>query len=313
MIFIGFGLFRTSMFCISISAGTSAGVELLESRHYDECHFLNYGTYCDLNLYEVGAQSCPPLYSFGPVVRPRFILHYVYRGKGTLTLDGKAFPVRGGQIFLLPPNMTTFYQADGAEPWSYIWLHFDGAKAAELLHRARLTRTAPVFQPKNSRNRLADCMEEILRSHDDELFCIGALYRFFSELLKNAGDRDGRTEQNIRLDYIQPVLDFISVKYSEPIRVQDLAGLCGLERSYLTRIFKEETGHSPREYLEDYRMKVALTLLKDPGISVGYVANSVGYTDPFSFSKAFKRRTGIAPARYRRLAERGEEIPDGIK
>lgn len=280
-------------------------------KHYDERHFLNYSTYCDLSLYEVGTQKCPPLYSFGPVVRPHFILHYVYRGKGALTLQGKIFPVNGKQIFLLPPNVTTFYQADGADPWSYIWLHFDGAKAVELLHKAGLTRESPVLQPKKGENRLAAYMEEILQNSSDELFCIGALYRFFGELLGSAGEPCERPEQNIRQKYVRAILNFISVKYSEPVGVQDLAGFCGLERSYLTRIFKEETGRSPREYLEDYRMKMARNLLKDPRLPIGYVANSVGYTDPFSFSKAFKRRTGIAPSRYREFAARGEEIQDG--
>ncbi|QNK39103.1 AraC family transcriptional regulator [Caproicibacter fermentans] len=280
----------------------------MDNKHYDVCHFLNYNTYNDLNLYEVGTQKCPPSYSYGPVVREHYILHYVYNGKGILNLNKQIFPIQQDEVFVLSPNITTFYQADEQNPWNYIWLHFDGAKAVEYLRAAGVTRTQPLLRLSDS-TALRMYMEEILNHSEDELYCIGTLYRFFQQLIANSTNRPEMKTKDARLSYIKAIIDFISVKYNEPIHVQDLVNLCGLERSYLTRIFKEATGHSPQEYLLSYRVKMTKNLLKNTELSIEYVANSVGYIDPFTFSKSFKKHTGISPTHYRKLSEEGIEIP----
>ena len=92
----------------------------------------------------------------------------------------------------------------------------------------------------------------------------------------------------------------ISQKYSEPIRISEIAKHCGLDRSYLSKLFKNATDMTPQEYLLSFRMNKAKELLKDSSISVQNVAYSVGYNDPFSFSKFFKRETGLSPSEYRK-------------
>ena len=96
------------------------------------------------------------------------------------------------------------------------------------------------------------------------------------------------------------VINYIQLKYSEPIKIDTIALSLGLNRSYLTRLFKEATGYSLQEYLLTYRMKIAVKLLADESISVNQVASSVGYNDTFTFSKAFKRHFGKSPSDYRK-------------
>ena len=55
----------------------------------------------------------------------------------------------------------------------------------------------------------------------------------------------------------------------------------------------------PQEYLIFYRVKKAKQLLKDPDLPIQHIAYSVGYNDPFAFSKVFKKETGISPSQYR--------------
>ena len=56
---------------------------------YEAIHWLNYSNYEDLRFYEIGHQKCDPGYDFGPIIRDKFILHYVVRGKGHLEMDGQ--------------------------------------------------------------------------------------------------------------------------------------------------------------------------------------------------------------------------------
>ena len=282
----------------------------LTPKLYDICHVLNYNTYYDLNLYEVGTYKCPPLYSYGPVVRNHYIVHYVYSGKGILTLDKQNYPVGSREIFVMPPNVTTFYQADEHDPWNYIWLHFDGAKAVEYLRKIGIKRHRPVMHPIREDNKISYYMEQILQHSTEEALCIGMLYSFFHELIMNTPNRQSPDHRDLHQKYTKAMLDYISLKYNEHIRVRDLANICGLDRSCTTRVFKAATGHSPQEYLMSYRIKMAKSLLKNPQISIQYVANSVGYFDQFAFSKIFKKHTGISPTQYRTLAGEGKEIPD---
>ena len=84
----------------------------------------------DMYLCFCGYEDCQPLHSFGPAVRPNYILHYILKGKGTFRAGGVVYELTAGQGFLIEPGVQTFYQADASEPWSYVWIGFDGARPA---------------------------------------------------------------------------------------------------------------------------------------------------------------------------------------
>ena len=87
--------------------------------------------------------------------------------------------------------------------------------------------------------------------------------------------------------------------------VASLAKRCGLSRAAFARRFKHAVGESPMRFWTRWRLTLAADLLRDPELSVGEVAEEVGYESPFSFSAAFKRHFGVSPSRY------GEEGPAG--
>ncbi|BFL48512.1 AraC family transcriptional regulator [Lactonifactor longoviformis] len=273
----------------------------MATKHYDECYFVNYDSYEDLSFYEVGCQKCPPGYSFGPIIRNNFVLHYILNGAGTLFLDNKVYAVSSKQIFVLPPNLLAYYEGDHDNPWNYIWIHFNGRKALELLHKAGISNESPVFIPTSPSTELEDCMVEILRHNNEEYICIGNLYRLFQYMINTTSNRPAVEEKDKSLTYIKDVINFITKKYSEPIKVQDIADFCGLDRSYLSKLFKHATNYTPQEYLIFFRMRKATQLLKDPNIPIQNIAYSVGYNDPFAFSKIFKKEIGVSPTQYREL------------
>ena len=72
--------------------------------------------------------------------------------------------------------------------------------------------------------------------------------------------------------------------------------------NYYRKIFKEETGVTPVEYLLDIRIEKAKDLLLH-NFAVNEVANKVGFPDPYYFSKVFKKKTGISPKDYKRTIQ----------
>jgi YesN/AraC family two-component response regulator len=65
-------------------------------------------------------------------------------------------------------------------------------------------------------------------------------------------------------------------------------------------IFKEYFNTSPQNYLINFRINKACNLMKNPNLSIGEISRSVGYDDPFLFSKMFKKIKGIPPRIYRK-------------
>ena len=93
----------------------------------------------DLYLCFCGVSECEPCHSFGPAVRPSYILHYVLSGKGIYQVGGRKYKIRKGQGFLIEPEAVTFYQADEQDPWTYLWVGFAGTHAERCVRIWDLT------------------------------------------------------------------------------------------------------------------------------------------------------------------------------
>ena len=86
-----------------------------------------------------------------------------------------------------------------------------------------------------------------------------------------------------------------------------MASYIGINRTYLTTLFKKKMLMSPQEFLMHVRMDRSRSLLRHTNISVSAVAREVGYEDQLAFSKIFKKKFGLSPAQYRRQGREGEE------
>jgi AraC-like DNA-binding protein len=118
------------------------------------------------------------------------------------------------------------------------------------------------------------------------------LWELFS-LLSEEG-----TNKSDKYGYVEKALEFIHANYMQDISVEKISQLLNLDRTYFSVIFKKETGISHKQYLINYRMNIAATLLVKNNFSISVIANSVGYSDSFTFSKIFKRYFGTSPSSY---------------
>jgi hypothetical protein len=267
----------------------------------DGVWWLNYSQYEDLRLYEIGIQRCAPSYSFGPIIRDRYILHYVFEGEGVLRIDGKELKVKSNSFFLLPPDVLVQYQADEKKPWQYAWIHFHGFKSTEIVRSIGMTRKEPVYVPIEENSQLKDAVINLIMYKENEYACIGYMYILFDKMNRWTRHVEKKAGTNLRtMNYMREAIQYINTKYCESIMVQQIADHCGVDRAYLSKIFKYATGNTLQEYLIQFRIKRAKQLLKDTDLSVKYVSYSVGYNDPFTFSKVFKKQEGVSPSVWRK-------------
>ena len=98
---------------------------------------------------------------------------------------------------------------------------------------------------------------------------------------------------------INQAIEHTRANYMNKITLQKLADYLHVSDSYLSKLFKEETGISFTQYLNEIRINRSKELLQNTKMSIVEVALFVGYEDQSYFTKVFKKITGITPKKYR--------------
>jgi AraC-like DNA-binding protein len=106
-----------------------------------------------------------------------------------------------------------------------------------------------------------------------------------------AGLRDPQVHAALRLMHGFP---------ARPWSLEALAGEVGMSRSSFAAHFTRLMGMAVMQYLANWRLQLASSLLERPGISIDRVAEQVGYESSASFNRAFKRNMGVPPGTWRR-------------
>lgn len=100
-------------------------------------------------------------------------------------------------------------------------------------------------------------------------------------------------------DTVYKVMEYVKGNYARKITLDDIARHVFLSRSYLSSIFKEETGDSLFTYINRVRVEKSKLFLLDNTISLVDIASLCGFEDQSYFTKVFKKATGVSPKRYR--------------
>ncbi|WP_099716533.1 AraC family transcriptional regulator [Clostridium sp. Maddingley MBC34-26] len=279
----------------------------MKYRNMMDINKLNLINNLDLKLYYCGTQKCNPNHSWGPAIKEHFKIHYIHKGKGIFKLGNETYHLKEGQGFLILPNIIAHYKADEKDPWEYSWCAFDGINAEAYLKRANLTIKDPILE-YNKDDKLSKCFEEMIQATNAEkssdLRLQSLLYLFLAtiidETVLDLSYEEAKTNRNM---YINKVIDFIYINYSHKIRVSELAKFIGLDRKYISKLFKEMVGVTIQDYLISFRINKAKEMMKDRQLSIGDISRSVGYDNPLIFSKTFKKITGLPPSKYRSFNE----------
>ena len=125
----------------------------------------------------------------------------------------------------------------------------------------------------------------------DKISCI---YQIIKHLLEIA------TEKTVlKNERLYQLTEFIAQNYAKNITVSDMADIMNMSESNLYAVFQKNLMISPLRYLNDYRLSVAAEKLIHSSESIKSIAESVGVSDQFYFSKIFKTKYSVSPQQYR--------------
>ena len=244
---------------------------------------------------------------------PFIIVEFVAEGEGTVVLQGREYRLQPGVAFAYAPQMHHVIRNDPERPMLKYFVCFVGTEAAKLLRSTRLGRWLPLQVP--AIEEVVEILELILRAgqrggEDSQKLC-DALVPVLLLKIEEAAQPGGRVKARSDAAFGR-VRRHIEKHYLHLRTIEEVAEECGLTPVYVSRLFRRFARVGAHQFLMRLKMNHAAQLLFDDGLMVKEVAEKVGFSDPFHFSRAFKRAYGVAPDRFIHYrVGRGRMIEDG--
>lgn len=288
-------------------------------RHYSEKDFFEPGEQIFIN--RVSEQSGPHIHSHDFIE-----IAFVASGRGIHTLDGVDYNVSKGDLFVINHDVVHGFRpgspderliiancvfkpsfldftlvnsndfADVARHFlfrSLLPIENNGSPDIKLLGRD-LSDIGDIYDRMYREYAMkTDGYTEVLRAYLIELIIkIFRVYRY--------GDEKRQKVDTQRQRMIKKTIKYMEDNYAEDLKLNDLSMMAFLSRNYFCKCFKESTGMTVLECLQNIRIEQACEMLKTGDSTISAIAVEVGYRDTKYFSSVFKKITGQTPGEYRR-------------
>lgn len=158
------------------------------------------------------------------------------------------------------------------------------------------------YNPKEKTAEIIHRIFSVAKEKRDmyELTVHSLLYEFFLTLYQDNMIAEGAKHKNSKqMEIIGELLDWIEENFTESITLSSLSKISGLNQKYLCRFFKEYTGRTPIDYINNLRIDAACHEMEHSKLSVTEAALVSGFNSISYFTKTFKKYKGISPSEYR--------------
>ncbi|MDY3679519.1 MAG: AraC family transcriptional regulator [Actinomyces urogenitalis] len=223
-------------------------------------------------------------------------------GRGSCTVAGASHEVRPGDVVVIPARQPHAYAADHDEPWTIWWMHITGALVPSILQAGSFMLNHPVSRA-NDIDRCARLMKDVVESHLRDsttaslMLSASAAWRMLTLVATNA------LSQCSSEDPVSGVATYIQQHPDKHLTLTEMADLARLSPSRFSALFRQQTGTSPLRYQVAQRMRRARELLDLSTATVSEIADHLGYSDHFYFTRQFSKEHGMSPRDYRRRAK----------
>lgn len=228
------------------------------------------------------------------------LITHIIDGTFTYIKDGKHITARAGDTVILDCYKPHEYYTN--DSFESIWIHISGANSFELFEEVEktdgnLVKCRDINHVKKLLFRIYDSISGV--NPPSELNISLDIYKIFAELL-NPQSIKSKGESNYE-DSIQDVKNYIAENLNEKLTVQRLADESHMSTSHFSRVFKQQTGFSPYDYVLITRLNKAKYLLQKTEMSVSSIAYETGFNSESNFICFFTDNEGISPGKFRKL------------
>ena len=228
------------------------------------------------------------------------LITHILDGSFTYIKDGKHITAHKGDTVILDCYKPHEYYSN--DSFESIWIHIAGANSYDIFeeiekNEGNLVKCKDVQHLRKLLFRVFDGMKGDYPT--TELSVSLDIYKIFTELL-NPQSTKSKGKSNYE-DSIQTVKEYIAENLNENLTVGALAKIVNMSSSHFSRVFKQQTGFSPYDYILISRLNRAKYLLQVTDMTVSSIAYEIGFNSESNFIYFFTENEGISPGKFRKL------------
>ena len=264
-------------------------------------------TNLSIDLLRIGQEFCAPLKKTESYENERYTMLFVLYGKGYVNDEtGKEYAIKRNEVFCLYKGEKYCYKPDRRDPWSYIWVDFDGDNIDELLSVCGFSKDNIKKHIDRDFAEYVELMKKMYLSYDaseyQQMRCTAYFMLVLSKLMEQENEKYSNVKDIYKKKTLREILIYINNNYALPtMSAGKVCEICGISSSAIERLFSEFLGMSPIDYINSYRISVACDQMQTHNFDIASAAQWVGYTDMKYFSRVFKEKKGMTPGEYKSL------------
>lgn len=241
----------------------------------------------------------------------------IKKGKGLVSVDLHTETVFAGDIVLILPGHLHAIEQKESFHMEYENILFDPSMlisgtddlcAARYIRpptNAELTTDTFITPALSYYQNISECITEIdrlcdIRPDGYQLAVKGWLFHLFYYLIQNQKNRDSVSNTKTKsLEKMKIILKYVEEHYAEPITLDDISSVTYYSKSHFMKFFKQHMNISFIDYLNNYRLNLAASLLTTTDHSILEIASMVGFDNLSYFNRLFRRKFNTTPGNYR--------------
>ena len=230
-------------------------------------------------------------------------IEYIISGSGKYIIDGKEYPMEPGTVFFMSP--VNFHKVIACNAEIYNIMFSEGSCDFYYLARLALNTNASAYKcSDDERSYFEGVLDEMVRDKNDAEMCSLLLTGIIAKLGKSIPKSETGT-----MSPSHKAILYIITNFRSHITLTDVAKHTGFAPSYISGLFRKQTGIGFKQYLNSVRFECAKNLLLYSDLSITQVCIDSGFDDYANFIRRFKERYGMSPSVYRKN-KRGEVKKD---
>ena len=227
---------------------------------------------------------------------------YIYctAGQGFFRSGGQEWTISPGQLLYCAPLIHHCYGAASHQPWTIFWMHVSGPEACSERARLGLTPQNPVKHVGIRPRAIAafQSLFHFLRPPFTEARMATIIHSARLALACLALESGEEVASEAIAAGLQSVIHYMEQHVSERGNLPKWLKLFGGSRSHFQRQFKRSIGFAPNDYFMRLKIRLACSLLLTSNLRISEIAERVGMSDAYYFSRLFRRVTGSSPRSY---------------
>lgn len=240
---------------------------------------------CSMRRFEKGEHHISRVFE-------KSVLLLVFDGVLRFEENGKQVEILPGEYYIQRAGFFQSGRRESDEP-VYFYIHFSAEFSENPDDGIPIRGRFPV----NSVRRIADEYERIIKMHENSYFLLSSLmYRIFAEI-----EMGGVTPDSKRTAIAKDIRRYINTEFSSNITISKIAERYGYSDDYTIKLFRQEYGITPYQYIIKQRLSCAQGLLYNTDMSAEEISREVGYNDFSTFYRDFRKHFGISPRSARNM------------